>query len=57
MQRREGQQSGVESSVFPPLEFARGGRRPNGFLGMSVNDRTFLFLVIFLDKTASASVG
>ena len=29
------------------------GRRRNGFLGLSLNDRTILFLVIFLDKTVS----
>ena len=29
------------------------GRRPNGFLGLSWNDRTILFLVISLDKTVS----
>ena len=29
------------------------GRRPNGFLGLSYNDRTILFLVILLDKTVS----
>ena len=29
------------------------GRRPNGFLGLSLNDRTILFLVILLDKTVS----
>ena len=30
------------------------GRRPNGFLGLSLNDRTILFLlVIILDKTVS----
>ena len=27
--------------------------RPNGFLGLSLNDRTILFLVISLDKTVS----
>ena len=27
------------------------GRRPNGFLGLSLNDRTILFLVILVDKT------
>ena len=27
------------------------GRRPNGFLGLYLNDRTVLFLVILLDKT------
>ena len=26
---------------------------PNGFLGLSLNDRTILFLMIFLDKTVS----
>ena len=29
------------------------GRRLNGFLGLSLNDRTILFLVISLDKTVS----
>ena len=29
------------------------GRRPNCFLGLSLNDRTVLFLVILLDKTVS----
>ena len=29
------------------------GRRPNGFLRLSLNDRTILFLVIVLDKTVS----
>ena len=29
------------------------GRRPNGFLGLSLNDRTILFLVILLDKIVS----
>ena len=28
-------------------------RRPNGFLGLSLNDRTVLFLVILSDKTVS----
>ena len=28
-------------------------RRPNGFLGLSLKDRTILFLLIFLDKTVS----
>ena len=31
----------------------REGRRPNGFLGLSLNDRTILFLLILLDKTVS----
>ena len=31
----------------------RWGRRPNGFLGLSLNDRTILFLVILEDKTVS----
>ena len=34
---------------------ALSGRRPNGFLGLSLNDRTILFQVILLDK--SVSVG
>ena len=29
------------------------GRRPNGILGLSLNDRTLLFLPILLDKTVS----
>ena len=29
------------------------GRRLNGFLGQSLNDRTIQFLVILLDKTVS----
>ena len=29
------------------------GRRPNGFLGLSLNDRTILFLAVLLDKTVS----
>ena len=29
------------------------GRRPKGFLGLSLNDRTILFRVILLDKTVS----
>ena len=31
----------------------REGRRPNGYLGLSLNDRTILFLLILLDKTVS----
>ena len=34
---------------FPPSL----GRRLNGFLGVSLNDRDILFLVISLDKTVS----
>ena len=29
------------------------GRCPNGFLGLSLNDRPILFLVILVDKTVS----
>ena len=29
------------------------GRRPNGFLGLYLNDRTIIILVILLDKTVS----
>ena len=29
------------------------GRRPNGFLGLSLNDGAILFLVILMDKTLS----
>ena len=29
------------------------GRRPNTFLGLSLTDRTILFLVILVDKTVS----
>ena len=36
------------------LQFAVSqGRRPNGFLGLSLNDRTILFLVILFDRTVS----
>ena len=31
------------------------GRRPNGFLGLSLNDRTILFLAILLDKKVSVA--
>ena len=30
-----------------------GGRRPDGFLGLSLSDRTIPFIVILLDKTVS----
>ena len=33
--------------------FSLSGRRPNGFMGMSLIDRTILFLVILLDNTVS----
>ena len=33
------------------LECFLVGRRPNAFLELSLNDRTILFLLIFLDKT------
>ena len=36
-------------SLFPPLI----GRRLHGFLGLSLNDRAILFLVISGDKTVS----
>ena len=32
---------------------AREGPRLNGFLGLSLNDRTIIFLVILLDRTVS----
>ena len=32
------------------------GRRPNGFMGLSLNDRTILFLVFLLDKTVSVGL-
>ena len=35
------------------LEFLTEGRRPNGFLGLSLNDGTFLFPVILFDKAVS----
>ena len=42
---------------FSSLNAARHGelegRRPNGFLGLSLNDRTIIFLVILVDKTVS----
>ena len=33
----------------PGLFLEAIGRRPNGFLGLSLNDRTILVLVLFLD--------
>ena len=42
--------------VRPPAQkCSTSGRRPNGFLGLSLNDRNIIFLVILLDK--SVSVG
>ena len=41
---------------FERLRFSLGlskGRRLNGFLGLSLNERTILFIVILLDKTVS----
>ena len=36
--------------IFPPsLQLLR----PNGFLGLSLNDMTIIFLVISMDKTVS----
>ena len=35
---------------------ASRGRRPIGFLGLSLNDRTILFLVILLDRTVSVGL-
>ena len=35
------------------LEREKEGRRLNGYLGLSLNYRTILFLVILLDKTVS----
>ena len=35
--------------------FLTEGRRLNGFVGLSLSDRTILFLVIFLDKTVSVA--
>ena len=35
------------------LRRRRVGRRTNGFLGLSLNDGTILFLEIFVDKTVS----
>ena len=53
-------QHGVEAEIgsersldFHLFLFQTVGRRPNGFLGLSLNDRTILFLVILLDKTVS----
>ena len=39
------------NSNGPRLEIT--GRRPNGFLGLSLNDTTILFLVTLIDKIAS----
>ena len=35
------------------LESDSSGRRPNGFLRLSLNDRTILFIAILMDKTVS----
>ena len=44
----KGSASRASSSPTPSI-----GRRPNGFLGLSLNDRTISFLVILLDTTVS----
>ena len=52
--------NGVEHKTWKPTAFPdkiilehEVGRRPNGFLGLSLNDRTIIFLVILFDKTVS----
>ena len=51
------QSSSMQQSMGIKLTTVAGtepeGRRPNGFLGLSLNDRTILFLVDLLDKTVS----
>ena len=47
---------GVANKAMPQIRSFRArtkGRRPNGLLGLSLNDRNILFLVILLDKTVS----
>ena len=41
------------SSLLGLFSALTRGRRPNGFVGLSLIDRTVLFLVILLDKTVS----
>ena len=45
-----------DTEVFIPFIIFRSppiGRRLNGFLGLSLNDRTIIFLEVLLDKTVS----
>ena len=47
---------GVANKAMPQIRSFRArtkGRRPNGLLGLSLNDRNIIFLVILLDKTVS----
>ena len=46
---------GSHTNHFPQQEHTRPswGRRPNGFVKLSLNDRTIPFLVILLDKAVS----
>ena len=39
--------------ILSEHEMASLGRRLNGFVGLSLNDRTILFLAIIVDKTVS----
>ena len=42
-----------QSSTLETGALASLGRRLNGFLGLSLNDRTIIFLGISLDRTVS----
>ena len=42
-----------DAVLWPRQQTLTRGRRPNGFLTLSLNDRAILFLVILLDKTVS----
>ena len=50
---REWGTAGRPLSYSGGLKKRKEGRRPNGFLGLSLNDRTILFLLILVDKTVS----
>ena len=49
----EGRKEGRDESGTRRRRSLSQGCRPNGFLGLSLNDRIILFLVILLDKTVS----
>ena len=54
LKNRCGSEKEEEDAVlWPRQQTLTRGRRPNGFLTLSLKDRTILFLVILLDKTVS----
>ena len=48
-----GRPNGIGGEVWTDYGSQSRGRRLNGFVGLSLDDRTILFLVILLDKTVS----